>query len=336
MAIRGKTMLIKTPSRLHMSLIDLNSSYGRIDGGIGLALKEPNIIIESEEIENGILVEFPENIENKELILEYTEKIESAAKQILSFFNSNKGFKFTVHSVYLNHSGLGSGTQIKLATAKLISESLGKSLTSVELSTIVGRGGTSGIGTFCFEHGGFIVDGGHSLKEKNDYLPSSASSAKPPKLIGRYDFPEEWDILVAVPNVDYSVKGAKEKDIFQKYCPVPRMDVERLSHIIFMNMVPFLLEKDIIGFSKCVEEVQKLGFKKIEVKLQPDTTTNLMQFMRDSGAYGVGMSSFGPAIYTIYDKNNKDIVKATKEYLPSDATIFTTKAQNHGYELLDK
>ena len=328
-------MIIKTPSRLHMSLIDLNCSYGRIDGGIGLTLSEPNFIIESEEIENGISVEFPKNIKDDEVVKECTNKIKSSAEKLLSHFGIDNGFNFKVHSAYAPHSGLGSGTQIKLALAKLITESINKPLSAIELSALVGRGGTSGVGTFCYEHGGFVIDGGHSLKEKSKYLPYSESNANPPQLIGKYDFPEEWSVLVAIPKVEHSVSGMKEVDIFDKYCPVPKREVEQLSHIILMNMVPFLLEKDIEGFGRSIDEIQKRGFKKVEVNLQPDVTTDLMEFMRDSGAYGVGMSSFGPAIYTIFDDNNKDIVKATKKYLPSDATVFTTKVQNHGYELLD-
>ncbi len=326
-------MIIKTPSRLHMSLIDLNCSYGRIDGGIGLTLSEPNFIIESEEIDEGISIEFSKNITDEEVIKECTTRIKTTSENILSKLNINKGFNFKVESAYSPHSGLGSGTQTKLAVAKLITKSINKELNAVELSTLVGRGGTSGIGTFCYEHGGFIVDGGHSLKEKNTYLPSSKSQATPPQLIGKYDFPEEWTVLVAIPKIDYSVSGAKEVNIFEKYCPVPKRDVEQVSHIILMNMIPFLLEKDIVEFSKSIEDIQQRGFKKVEVDLQPDTTTKLMQYMRDNGAYGVGMSSFGPAVYTIFDKDNKDIVKATKEYLPDDANVFTTKVQNHGYEL---
>lgn len=329
-------MIIKTPSRLHMSLIDLNCSYGRMDGGIGLTLSEPNFIIESEEIEKGISLEFPKSIHNEEIFKEYDSKIKSTAEQILQHFNIDSGFNFKIHSAYAPHLGLGSGTQIKLAIAKLITESINKPLTAIELSALVGRGGTSGVGTFCYEHGGFVIDGGHSLKEKDKNLPYSESNANPPQLIGKYDFPEEWTVLVAIPKIEHSVSGMKEVDIFETYCPVPKRDVEQVSHIILMNMIPFLLEKDIVGFGKSIDEIQKRGFKKVEVDLQPDTTTNLMQFMRDAGAYGVGMSSFGPAIYTVFDDDNKDIVKATKEYLSADAIVFTTKVQNHGYELLDK
>ena len=33
---------IRTPARLHFSLIDLSGELGRIDGGIGVALAKPN------------------------------------------------------------------------------------------------------------------------------------------------------------------------------------------------------------------------------------------------------------------------------------------------------
>ena len=47
-------MIIKSPSRLHMSLIDLSGAYGRIDGGIGLTLKNPNFVLFAEPSEQGI------------------------------------------------------------------------------------------------------------------------------------------------------------------------------------------------------------------------------------------------------------------------------------------
>ena len=49
-------MIIKAPSRIHMSLIDLNGSYKRIDGGIGLAFREPQFILKSQETESDILL----------------------------------------------------------------------------------------------------------------------------------------------------------------------------------------------------------------------------------------------------------------------------------------
>jgi beta-ribofuranosylaminobenzene 5'-phosphate synthase len=326
-------MIIETPSRLHMGLIDLNGSYGRADGGIGLTIKEPHFNLFGEESEKGIRVDFENCIDNQAVKDECIKKINYAAEKIIDYYNIDNGFYFKVNNAFYPHSGFGSGTQIGLATSKLITEFSGIKTSSIKLGEIIGRGGTSGIGIFSFDHGGFIVDGGHSLKEKDTFLPSSASVAKPPQLIGRYDFPEDWEILIAIHNADSSVTGKKEVDIFQKYCPVPKRDVEELSHLIFMNLIPFLLEKDIESFGHYVDLIQTKGFKKVEVDLQPDKIKNLMNFMRDSGAYGVGMSSFGPTVYSVFDKNNKDIVKKTKDYLGNDGIVFTTKAQNKGHEI---
>ena len=190
-------MIIRAPSRIHMSLIDLNGSYRRVDGGIGLALADPQFVLEVEQIESGIELEFADTVTDEEAILECQEKIPDAAQKTIEHFDIDSGFRFIVHNTYPPHSGFGSGTQIAVSTAHLITETMGIEVESRELSAVVGRGGTSGIGTYTHDLGGFILDGGHSKEEKPLFLPSGASQAKPATLIARYDFPEEWNILIS-------------------------------------------------------------------------------------------------------------------------------------------
>ena len=327
-------MIIKTPSRLHMTLIDLNGSYGRADGGIGLTIDKPNFALHCESEGSGITIDFDEKIRDEEIKKEAIKKISSSADKIISHFNFDEGFHFTVEEAYPPHSGLGSGTQMSLATAKLICEFNETDMDSIGLGAIIGRGGSSGIGMGAFDHGGFVVDGGHDLKDKGgSVLPSSINPAKPPQLIGRYDFPQEWELVVGMSKADTTVTGMKEDDIFEKYCPVPKQEVEQLSHIIFMNLIPFLLEKNIEAVGDSINRIQQLGFKNIEVSRQAQNVRDLMGSMREFGAYGVGMSSFGPAVYGLIDKYNKDVFKATQEYLGDEGIVFKVKAQNHGYEL---
>ncbi len=328
-------MIIKTPARLHITLLDLNGSYGRLDGGIGFSIQKPQFILESEKRDDGeISIVFDEKITDSEAIEECNVKIDEAFHLIKKHYNIKEGFNFHVHNAFRPHSGFGSGTQIALATAKLITKTIGIEASSVELSTIVGRGGTSGIGTYCFDNGGFIADGGHSLKEKSGFLPSSASKASPPPIIGRYDFPEEWDIVVIIPPYGLSIHDGEEVDLFKKFCPLPKEEVEQLSHIVFMNLIPFLIEKDIEGFGGCIDEIHKRGFQKAELTLYDERMHNLMQHLRDAGAYGVGMSSFGPTVYSVVDDNNRNaVMNAAKEFLPEDTPIFVTKAQNSGYTI---
>lgn len=329
-------MIIKTPSRLHMALINMDGSNGRMDGGIGLTLSKPNLVLKGDFSQsNNITVEFKEEL-NDDTISEYSSKIKETAKIVCDYYNIEEGFDFEVLEHIPNHSGLGSGTQIALATAKIITELKGIEVSAVELSAIVGRGGTSGIGTFAFDNGGFIVDGGHSRSEKPDFLPSSVSPAKPPKLIGRYDFPEDWKIMLAFAKSGNNINGNREVNIFQDTCPVPSHDVEEMAHIIFMNLVPFLLEGDIEEFGKAVNDIQYKGFNKVMIDLQDEKTQNLMRFIKENGAYGVGISSFGPCIYAFFDDKNSDIVDKTKDYLDDEDIVLVSSASNSGFEIIEK
>ena len=327
-------MLIKSPSRLHLGLIDMNGSYGRLDGGIGLTIQDPNLILFGEPAEKGITVDFNENFNFNETIRnECITKITKAAQEVIDFYGVDEGFYFRVDRAYPPHSGLGSGTQIALSTGKLITEHIGQEANGYTLGKITGRGGTSGIGVFAFDYGGFIVDGGHSRKEKTSFLPSSASKASPPQLFGRYEFPDEWGVLLVILKSDVSVNGQKEVNMFQEYCPIDRNEVELYSHLIFMNMIPFLLEKDLPCFGNIINKIQTIGFKKIEVELQSENIKRLMAKLTEIGAYAVGMSSFGPTVYSFYDETNKHIVEEIEEYVGDDGIVMTTKAQNHGHIL---
>lgn len=327
-------MYIKSPSRLHLGLIDMNGSYGRLDGGIGLAIQDPNFCLYGESGEKGITIDFNENYEfTDEIRNECIKKITDAAQKVTNYYDVDEGFYFRVDKAFPPHSGLGSGTQIALSTGKLITEHIGQESNGVSLGKITGRGGTSGIGVFAFDHGGFIVDGGHSKKEKDSFLPSSASKANPPQLFGRYEFPEEWGVLLVILKSDVSVNGQKEVNIFQEYCPIDTQEVELYSHLVFMNLIPFLIEKDLPCFGNIINKIQTIGFKNIEVSLQADNIKNLMAKLREIGAYAVGMSSFGPTVYSFYDETNKHIVDEIKDYVGDDGIVITTKAQNHGHIL---
>jgi len=330
-------LIIETPSRLHLTLLDLNGIYGRIDGGVGITLKNPCLKLEAESAHNGIEVGFSKSSQLiSDYVHDYTIKIENSAIKIKNKLEIEGGFKFTVETAFPPHSGLGSGTQLSLAVAKLISTMNDQDLTALDLAKIVGRGGTSGIGVESFENGGFIIDGGHKCNEKEGFLPSSASCASPPPIIARYDFPEDWRIILVIPEVERGVSGAKEVNAFQTYCPIPLGEVEKLSHLMLMKLMPSVLESDLDTFGEAVNKIQNIGFKRIENKLQNPYIAKIMNELMVAGAAGVGMSSFGPTLYAVTDTNEGDIVRAANDAIKDvGGQIITTKAQNSGAKLLD-
>lgn len=304
---------IKTPSRLHFTLIDMNASKGRVDGGIGLTLDNPVINITAEKSD----------------IIEVTgtgEHIERMWKSAAALLPEGEGIRINIEKDYSSHIGLGSGTQAALAAGMAVNRLFDLGLSVYEIAVKVGRGGTSGIGVAAFETGGFILDGGHKFSEKMDFLPSAASRLPPAPVLLRRDFPE-WDIVVAIPEQ----KGASMKNevnIFQKECPVPLREVEELSHIILMQLLPSLVEEDIVTFGRGINTIQELGFKKREVELQK-ASAGLMQVLREGGAYGAGMSSFGPTVYA-FGEDAGNLKKIACEFLGENGQAFITKARNKG------
>ncbi|CAJ35349.1 beta-ribofuranosylaminobenzene 5'-phosphate synthase [Methanocella arvoryzae] len=309
---------IRTPSRIHMTLIDMNGSLGRVDGGIGLTLEDPCILLEAKPADTVEVSGDPE----------LNERMRKACETILP----GRGIDIRIKKSYWNHIGLGSGTQAALAAGMAMSTIYGLGLTPRDVAAKIGRGGTSGIGIASFEHGGFILDGGHRMDAKNAFLPSSFSKGVPPApLILQRDFPEDWDIVLVIP----PARGAYdvyEKDMFAKLCPVPLHDVERLSHVILMQMLPALVERDMETFGKAVNTIQELGFKKCEVDLQPGSR-DLIEAIKSTGAPGVGMSSFGPTIYAITDQPSK--VEAEAKRLVKNCTVIKTRARNLGAEITE-
>ncbi len=306
---------IITPSRIHVVLIDLNASIGRIDGSIGLALEKPSIKLLAEKSDE-IIAEGP-----------LKERAAEAAKEVLKTLKIEGGIEINVKEAYPQHIGLGSGTQIALATGKAICDVYKKNLSVREIARIVGRGGTSGIGVAAFEHGGFILDGGHSTKEKKDFLPSSASKASPPPLLARYEFPD-WKVALVIPKIKKEFYGRKEVNIFQRYCPISIADVRKLSHVILMKILPSLIEEDIETFGQGINEIQNIGFKRLEVSLQVREVKELMRLCR-LHSYGAGLSSFGPAIYCIVE-NERDLLNALKD---KEVDTIVTKANNSGAKI---
>jgi beta-ribofuranosylaminobenzene 5'-phosphate synthase len=95
-----------------------------------------------------------------------------------------------------------------------------------------------------------------------------------------------------------------------------------------MQLLPALAEEDIVTFGKSINAIQKLGFKKREVELQP-VSKALMQILRDDGAFGAGMSSFGPTVYA-FGEDADDLKKIAEDFLGGKGQVFITKGRNEG------
>ncbi len=310
-AFRDRQRVItESPSRLHLGLIDLNGGLGRVDGGIGITLREPRIILWTEEAST-IQVEGGD--------AGCRDVIRRAAEATISALQLPGAASFRLQTWYPRHIGLGSGTQLGLAAAHSLCVLYKYPRTVRELAMIVGRGGTSGIGTAAFETGGFIIDGGHSFGTnggKTGFLPSAASRGViPASVTVHHPFPEAWKILLVIPSGGETVSGRREQDLFSGCCPVPEADVREICHEILMRLLPGLVEEDLDLFGAAVNRIQQLGFKKAEREMQPQAIRDLLFFLEEAGAPAYGMSSFGPVLFAIGDTGMVDLEKTLREFM---------------------
>lgn len=275
-------MRIETGSRLHFGLIDLSSESNRVDGGIGLGIESPGVILEVKESDD-LRVRGP-----------MRERVKDAAGAVIRRYDLQP-VEIRIKETIPQHQGLGSGTQTDLAAGFAVARTNNLELSSSEVAKTVGRGGTSGIGTAVFENGGFVLDGGHDLDEKGGFLPSAASSVSPPPVISRLDFPD-WHINILIPD-STGAYGSDEVSVFKDECPIPSSEVKKLSYTILMKLLPSIVESDFNLFKDSIEKIQEIGFKKRELQRQPDSLS-IIRELQNKG-YAVGMSSLGPAVFVI-------------------------------------
>jgi beta-ribofuranosylaminobenzene 5'-phosphate synthase len=78
--------------------------------------------------------------------------------------------------------------------------------------------------------------------------------------------------------------------------------------------------------------IQGLGFKKVELGLQPKEIPALIELMRSSGAACAGMSSFGPTVYAIDDTDMLEIEQAAQSFMNDHGggTTLLTSSRNKG------
>ncbi|MGQ9543717.1 MAG: beta-ribofuranosylaminobenzene 5'-phosphate synthase family protein [Candidatus Bathyarchaeia archaeon] len=306
----------------------MNGGLGRVDGSLGVAIDKPNTIL-SASPSSKVKVTGKDD-----------GRVESLARRFLSRINHDGGVSIHVEEAIPAHVGFGSETQLSLAVATSISRILNLKFTTYELARIMGRGGTSGIGVAAFEMGGLILDGGHSFgenKDKEEFLPSSASNAPPAKVLVRYEFPKDWGFIIATPKVDVRIHGMAEIEVFRKLCPIPAVEVGMISRIILMKLLPSLLERDIETFGSALTDLQELGLARATRNLMHPATRECIRIMLENGAYGAGQSSFGPTAYGLIkmNKHSKVLEDELKVLLDrfGGGEVYSTGPNNHGAEI---
>jgi beta-RFAP synthase len=111
--------------------------------------------------------------------------------------------------------------------------------------------------------------------------------------------------VVAVPDAPPGVSGAAEAEAFARLPPPAAREVERVAHLVLMQLLPALAEADLAAFGSALSEVQRITggwFAPAQGgTFAPGASAALVRRLAEWGAAGVGQSSWGPAVYGVVE-----------------------------------
>lgn len=312
---------IRSTARLHLGFIDLHGGLGRIYGSLGVALNQPEYVVELKRKDQGLDVSGEQQV-----------RVRTITEQLMAAWAYSAGLQVTTLKAIPEHVGLGSGTQLSLAIGTGIAMLCGLHKEPREVATILGRGAVSGIGTATFTDGGFVIDGGKPIPTANK------SDGKIPPLLVRYDVPGDWVFVVAIPQVTKGLSGAREEQAFRGLPSAKPEQAQLSSRLILMKLLPALVQDRIEEFSEALTAIQILvgdAFASAQGgRFASPEVADCVHTMIDAGSFGAGQSSWGPACYGLVRglKSAALVKKAVTKVMDAatGGTAFIARANNAG------
>jgi beta-RFAP synthase len=309
----GDTVCVEAYARLHFGVLDLRGSAGRWFGGIGAAASAPSLLVSAAAADT-LTVEGEDG-----------SRAKSFAEQFLAHHRIPSGARVQVHRSLPSHAGLGSGTQLALAVARALAEIHDIETDTRALAHAMGRAQRSAIGTWTFAHGGLVVEGGRR-----------AGREECGPLIARLPFPDNWRCVVVVPDGPPGMSGADEAEAFARLPRPSEHDVEHVSHLVLMVLLPALADADLESFGRALSEIQEVTGRWF-APAQGGTfasgpSRGLVTQLADWGAAGVGQSSWGPTVYGIVEGDDRAarLVDRVKGALGPSGRVFAGPLRSEG------
>lgn len=304
---------VDAPARLHFGILDLRGHLGRRFGGIGAAIPAPSVRLEVTRDER-LTAEGPD-----------AGRAQEFARRYMNAAGITGGVHLKVERAIPVHAGLGSGTQLALATARALAELFGQPSEPLMLARQVGRGLRSAIGTWTFALGGFVLEGGR-LTGEDAVAP----------LISRLPIPPSWRAVIAIPEGQPGLSGAAEAAAFRQLPPPEEREVERVAHLVLMQLLPALADSDLVAFGAALTEVQRITggwFAPAQGgRFAPGPAREVVERLADFGALGVGQSSWGPTVYGLVPHQDaaRDLAQRIRTFLGDHGRVFETPFSERG------
>ena len=322
---------VRSSARLHMGFFDLHGGLGRKFGSIGLSLAEPVLLMNASGAEK-LTITGEQSVPATVLA-----KANAIALQLITKLNLNAAVALHISEYIPEHAGLGSGTQIALAVGKAISHVCQLDLSTRQIAELADRGRRSGIGVAAFDHGGLLIDGGRAVSTTS----GSATSDAVPPMLARYDFPDEWSILLIFDNTQPGIHGEQEKLGFNQLPVFSESLAAHLCRHVLMQAMPAIVEHDLAAFGQSIQELQQhVGdyFAPVQGgRYASKLVGSVLDHLQQSGVACFGQSSWGPTGFAIFENSSaaENQLRHLKATFTDQALSWKIcKASNQGAQVL--
>jgi len=268
-------------SRLHFGLLCAPDGGRWNYGGIGMMLDQPHW-----HFHFGL--NLPNTTDSIVASPDVTGRLERILVSFRQIHTELPAIRITTQSEASLHAGLGAGTQLTLAAVSAMRLLLGQSRpTDVgQIAETFGRSRRSAVGTFGFDHGGFIVDFGRSMREGNQ--------------IKRFRFPDKWRMVLLTPRASAGLFGDTEESFFGKQDTLDGNIIQRLETIIEDELIVALTQEDLSRFADSLAAYGNLAGEFYASAQGGIFSSALLRpvvaWLENRGIHGAVQSSWGPTI----------------------------------------
>ena len=283
--MKSSSIYVEAPARLHLGFLDLEGGLGRRFGSVGLTL---------DGVATKIIARPSEQLN---VIGDPSGRVQKYAEKFIAYKGLSNNFEIEVVEQILDHSGLGSGTQLAIAVGTAISRLFELDCNSSEIAVLSNRGARSGIGIGAFDLGGFLVDAGRN------------SDSQVPPIISRLEFPSNWRVILIFDQAQRGLHGQDENASFATLPNFSSQTAEYLCRLVLMQILPAVSEQNIDVFNQGIYELQKcIGEYFASAQGGRYTSPAVAQansFLESLGVKGVGQSSWGPTGFAFVDSETR-------------------------------
>lgn len=296
---------VKAGYRLHLGFYrfyDPPYAYG----AIGVAVNEPSFSVVVRGSDSGLRINAPTE-GCRDVIARVVKLLGLSDVEVL--FNG-----FIAHNV-----GLGSRTRVTLATSTALATYFRRELELPDVMKLLSGRKISAVGLYTYLYGNLVVDSGFRVD-------SGEGGEVLPKLVGVYEVPSNWYVIIALPEGLKGLSEGEEGEILQKVSEHPRQEA---LYREFVKLITSINLRDFNTFTQSLSSLQNLTgeyFSKYQGGVFSHwISEELVNVMRGEGARGVGQSSWGPTVYGFVN----DYVKAL-----SIRSAVLSYADRKGYRVL--